>query len=171
MGRKDLYQIAFTGLAHGMHTFDFQVGDTFFEDEQDSLISGGLVDVAVTLFREERMMDFHLRLSGKVTVPCDRCNEPVEIPVSGEERLIVKLGDSYHEESDEVQVIPETSNQFDLAPFLYEYIHLLLPARHVHGEEGAPGTCSPEVLKKLEELRGSHGHDPRWDVLNRLKNT
>jgi uncharacterized metal-binding protein YceD (DUF177 family) len=70
-----------------------------------------------------------------------------------------------------VQVIPDTAHEIDLAPFLYEYIHLLLPVRRVHPDErnGQSG-CNPEVLKKLEEL-APHPHlDPRWETLNRLKN-
>ncbi|MCX6266260.1 MAG: DUF177 domain-containing protein [Bacteroidetes bacterium] len=170
MNHPDQYQIAFSGLNSGTHIFDFQIGDRFFEQVEDAEITGGAVSVIVTMAKEERMMDLHLAISGKVTVPCDRCNELIDIEVSGNERLIVKLGDHYYEESEDVQVIPDTAFQFDLSPFLYEYIHLLLPIRRVHPEDkDGNSQCDPQVMKKLKELSEHHIQDPRWDALRKLK--
>ncbi len=166
----DQYQIAFSGLNSGTHLFDFQIGDKFFELVQDTEIEGGQVLVSVTMAKEERMMDLHLTISGSVKVPCDRCNELMDVEVNGNERLIVKLGDHYYEESEDIQVIPDTAHQFDLSPFLYEYIHLLLPIRRVHPEdEDGNNQCDPEILKKLKELSEKHMQDPRWEALGKLK--
>ncbi len=171
LNRADQYQIAFTGLNPGTHLFDFQIGDTFFEQVKDTEITGGDVSVSVTMAREERMMDLHLVIHGTVKVPCDRCNELMDVDVNGNERLIIKLGDHYYEESEDIQVIPDTSHQFDLGPFLYEYIHLLLPIRRVHPEdEEGNSQCDPEILKKLKELSEHHIQDPRWEALGKLKN-
>jgi len=105
-----------------------------------------------------------------VMVSCDRCNELMELEVNGNERLIVKYGDRYYEESEDVQIIPETSHQFDLSPFIYEYIHLLVPIRRVHPEDAeGKSQCAPEILKKLKDLSEHHAKDPRWDALNQLK--
>jgi len=171
MNRQDNYRIAFTGLKPGTHSFSFRVGDGFFEQTRDAGITAGNVTVEITMVKEERMMDLHLEISGKVRVACDRCNEPVEMEVKGRERLIVKLGDHWEEESEDVQVIPDTAHEIDLAPFLYEYIHLLLPARRVHPDDrnGQSG-CNPDVLKKLEELAPHHTRDPRWETLGQLIN-
>jgi len=166
----DQYQIAFSGLTSGTHLFDFKVGDKFFELVRDTEIMGGRVMVAVTMVKEERMMDLHLAINGKVKVRCDRCNEPLEIGVEGNERLILKLGDRYEEVSEDVQVIPESAHQFDLGPFLYEYIHLLLPVRRIHPEdENGNSLCDPVIIKKLKELSENHAPDPRWEALNELK--
>jgi uncharacterized metal-binding protein YceD (DUF177 family) len=171
VNQADQYQIAFTGLNPGTHTFGFQIGDKFFEQVHDAEITGGKVSVVVTMAKEERMMDLHLEIIGKVIVPCDRCNELMEVEVNGNERLIIKLGDHYYEESEDVQVIPDTAHQFDLRPFLYEYIHLLLPIRRVHPEdEDGNSQCDPEILKKLKELSEHHVQDPRWEALGKLKN-
>ena len=153
-----------------MHTFDFQIGDTFFEQVNDTEITGGAVTVIVTMAKEERMMDLHLEITGKVNVACDRCNELMSVEVSGKERLIINLGDHYHEESEDVQIIPETVHQFDLRPFLYEYIHLLLPIRRIHPEdEEGNSQCDPDIIKKLKELSERRMQDPRWEALNQLK--
>ena len=170
VNQADQYQIAFSGLNPGMHSFDFQIGDKFFEQVKDAEITGGQVSVVVTMAKEERMMDLHLEISGRVRVPCDRCNELMDLEVKGHERLIVKLGDHYYEESEDVQVIPDTAHQFDLSPFMYEYIHLLLPIRRVHPEdEEGNSQCDPEIIKKLKELSERHIQDPRWEALAQLK--
>jgi uncharacterized metal-binding protein YceD (DUF177 family) len=57
-----------------------------------------------------------------------------------------------------------------MSPFLYEYIHLLLPIRRVHPEDDQGNSrCDPEIIRKLKELSESHMPDPRWEALNQLK--
>jgi uncharacterized protein len=164
------YQIAFSGLKPGTYTFDFNVGKSFFDQVEDAEIRDGNVAVAVTMAREERMLDLHFGIHGTVMVTCDRCNELMEIGVDGQERLIVKYGDRYYEESEDIQVIPETAHQFNLSPFIYEYIHLLVPIRRVHPEdESGSNRCDPEILQKLKELSEHHEMDPRWEALSQLK--
>jgi uncharacterized metal-binding protein YceD (DUF177 family) len=170
VNNPDQYQIAFSGLNSGTHQFDFIIGNSFFEQVKDTEITGGSVSVVITMAKDERMMDLHLAIEGKVSVACDRCNEQMEMDVKGNERLIIKLGDRYYEESDDVQVIPDTAHQFDMSPFLYEYIHLLLPIRRVHPEDDQGNSrCDPEIIRKLKELSESHMPDPRWEALNQLK--
>ncbi len=163
------YKIAFSSLTPGTHIFDFEIDSTFFE-ESETEISRGDISVQVTMAKEERMMDMHVAMHGKVIVPCDRCLEPVEVEVDGNERLIIKLGEKYLEESDEIQVIPDTEHQVDLAPFLFEYINLMLPMRRVHEEdENGDSLCDPEVMRKLNELSPEKEPDPRWEALHKLK--
>jgi uncharacterized metal-binding protein YceD (DUF177 family) len=164
------YRIAFAGLKPGTHVFDFEIGRAFFEAIGDDVISDGKVTATISMIREERMLDLHFRIVGSVVVMCDRCNEPLMLEIGGEERLIVKLGDRYYEESEDVQIIPETDHAFDVAPFLYEYLHLMLPVRKVHpDDESGNSLCDPEVLKKLEELTPEPAPDPRWEVLRNLR--
>ena len=170
MNSQDKYIIPFRGLKPGIHPFDFEIGDTFLDAYPESQIHEGAVKVHLDLEKEERMLVLNFLLDGTAVVPCDRCNEPVRVKVSGRERLIVKFGEEFEEQSDEVLIIPEMSHQFDVSPFLYEYIHLLLPMRNVHGEAGTDGTgCDPEVMKKLEELNRKKETDPRWEGLSKLR--
>jgi uncharacterized protein len=154
----------------GMHHIDLEAGPEFFEAFEGSQIKNGLVRVFLDLEKQERMLVLAFRFQGQVETPCDRCNEPLECPVEGNARLIVKFGAAYEEQSDEIQIIPETSTRLDVSPFVYEYIQLLLPARRVHPDnERGESTCSRAVLKKLEELSSTDREDPRWDVLKKLK--
>lgn len=162
--------IPFRGMKPGIHPFDFEIGDSFFEGYPESQVRKGLVSVHLDFEREERMLILNFTLKGSAEVPCDRCNDPVTVLVNGKERLIMKFGEAYQEQSDEVVIIPETIAQVDVASYLYEYIHLLLPLRRVHGEPGTKGgQCNPAVLQKLNELNEKSAMDPRWDALSKLK--
>lgn len=112
----DEYIIPFAGLNPGIHSYRLQIDRAFFDYFNQGEIKDGQLDVQLELEKEERMMIFRFRISGEVTLPCDRCNEPVVLPVQGDEQLIVKFGKEYAEQSDEVLVIPETESQFNTAP-------------------------------------------------------
>lgn len=164
------YDIPFTGLSLEVHQFDYLVEDAFFEALEYSEIRQGTVKAHIELEKQETMLVLNFTFSGQVQLPCDRCLDPLEIPVSGEERLIVKFGESWEEESEEVLVIPQSEYKINVAQYLYEYISLALPVQRLHGdkEDGTSG-CNPEVLKKLESHREEEQSDPRWDALKNLK--
>lgn len=169
MNRLKEYTIQFVGLEPGNHQFEFEVNDSFFEHFEFSLIQHGQVHIAVAFEKMERMMIFNITLEGKVLVICDRCSDEFLFPVSDTQKLIVKLGAEYMEESEDVVVIPETEYQFDLAPYIYEFIHLALPARLLHpDDENGKSTCDPEMLRLLEKLNTSDTVDPRWEALKKL---
>ena len=95
--------------------------------------------------------DRKLEVTGKAEIissaPCDRCLDDMEIPIDTHNRLVVKFGKEYAEESDEVVVIPEDEGAINLAWFLYEFIALAIPMKHVH----APGKCNKTMSSKLKK--------------------
>ncbi len=169
MNRLKEYHIQFVGLELGNHIFEFEVNDSFFEHFEYSLIKQGKLHVTVDLEKMERMMVFTIDFSGDAVVPCDRCTHDVSLHVSDTQRLIVKLGSEYIEESDDVVIIPETDYKFDLSTYIYEFIHLSLPARLLHtDDEDGNSTCDPEMLQLLEKLTPTGSVDPRWEALKNL---
>lgn len=165
------FVIQLGGLKANQHHFDFEIDDKFFEHFEYSEIKNGTIAVHLELVKEEKVLAFHFSFDGKVILPCDRCFKPVNLKINGTEHLIVKFGDGYYEENEELQIIPEGVNQFDISPFLYEYINLLLPVRRVHPEdENGNSLCDPEIIKMLEQTSSAGEPDPRWEVLNKLKN-
>jgi uncharacterized metal-binding protein YceD (DUF177 family) len=163
--------IPVTGLKPGSHRFEFEIDDSFFELFEYSEIKNGWVHLNLVIEKEENLLVFHFDFEGRVRVPCDRCYEPFDLPIAGSERLILKFGHDFHEESEEVQIVPVGENHFDVSPFIYEYIHLALPVRRVHPDNdlGEPA-CDAEVIRRLEDLESSSGPDPRWEELLKLKN-
>lgn len=104
-------------------------------------------------------------------VPCDICLDPVEQPIETTQRLEVKLGKENSEEDDLVTVA-EDEGILDVAWYLYEFIALAIPIKHVH----APGKCNPAMVRALEEYSAARSGeedeqamDPRWEALLKLK--
>jgi uncharacterized metal-binding protein YceD (DUF177 family) len=162
--------IPVTGLKPGSHQFDFEIDDSFFENFEYSEIRNGGIHLHLVIEKEENLLVFHFDFKGQVRVPCDRCYEPFDLPIGGKERLILKFGRDFHEESEEVQVVPIGENHFDISPFIYEYIHLSLPVRRVHPEnELGENICDAGIIHRLEDLSKSSEPDPRWEVLAMLK--
>ena len=162
--------IPVTGLKPGSHQFDFEIDDSFFEHFEYSEIRNGQIHLHLVIEKEDNLLVFHFEFKGQVRIPCDRCYEPFDLPIGGNERLILKFGSDFHEESEEIQVVPIGENHFDISPFIYEYIHLALPVRRVHPEnELGENLCDAGIIRQLEDLSASTEPDPRWEVLLKFK--
>lgn len=161
------FVIPFVGLKEGVHDYAFDVDIKFFESFDNSEIISADVHVDVSLERQERMLIFSFSTKGKLVLPCDRCLGELLLPVEGKDGLIVKFGQEWEEESDEIIVIPEKESHIDISTYIYEFIMLKLPIQRVHPE--GEGLCDPQVISKLNEYRET-GTDPRWAALEQLKN-
>ena len=160
------FTIPFVGLKEGNHDFTFDIDEKFFDSFEYSEINNGKVRVLVSMEKQSRMMIFNFTIKGVVVVACDRCLSDMEYPVNGSERLIVKFGQEWKEETDEILIIPQTDSHIDLSQFIYEYIMLMLPYKRVHTE--GEGICDAEMIGKLEQHTEPEP-DPRWDALKELK--
>ena len=72
-----------------------------------------------------RAFELNFQTDGMVWVPCDRCLDDMEQPVSSTDKLLVKFGHEYAEEGDNLVVIPEEEGEINVAWFMYEFIALL----------------------------------------------
>jgi len=170
VNRLKEFVIPFVGLKAGEHLFDFEIGKAFFECFDTAEFQEGNIKVSVALEKQERMLIWDFMIKGTVHMNCDRCFEEFDLNFGGSEKLIVKFGDESIEESDEVVVIPEKAYQFDLSQYIFEFIHLLLPYKKVHGEDkNGQSLCNQATVAKIEEHNIKAHSDPRWDALNKLR--
>lgn len=164
------FVIPFRGLKNELHHFDFVIDNKFFDAIEYADLDQGKVNISLDLIKEERMMICEFGISGVVEVECDRCLDPYNQPVNGTERLIVKFGEKFEEQSDDVIIISESEYEFDLSTYIYEYIKLLLPMQCIHpDDEEGNSTCNQEMLDRLTHKNKEPGNDPRWDALKKLK--
>lgn len=167
------YLIPFAGLKSGEHTFQYVVDDAFFKDREYSEIQKARIHTTVTLNKETNLLVFDIKMEGTINVMCDRCGDPFDLPVWGENKLVVSLTNDRFDNENDIVAIPIDSAEIDVSQFLYEYISVLLPQRRIHPDnaEGASG-CNPEAIKMLNKLAVQEQEkktDPRWDALNKLK--
>ncbi|MDH6306605.1 uncharacterized metal-binding protein YceD (DUF177 family) [Parabacteroides sp. PF5-5] len=189
MGKFDTYKIDLKNLSPGVHQFEYLLENKFFLDIDGTEVQRGKVKVDLSVKRSSVMFEMNFQITGTVLVPCDRCLDDMELPIETQNRLVVKFGKEYAEESDEIVVIPEDEGAINLAWFIYEFIALTVPMKHVH----PPGKCNKAMSSKLkkhttkstdddEEFDSDDSSvdgisidddvadttDPRWDALKGL---
>ncbi|MFK7783954.1 MAG: DUF177 domain-containing protein [Crocinitomicaceae bacterium] len=184
--------IPFVGLKQGKHEFQFEVTDKFFETFEYSIIQEGDVNIDFTLDKKDTMMVGEFQLNGHVNTSCARCNDPIEVPIEGEFRLVYKFATEPTEDETLVIVFPEEF-EINIKHSILEFINVLVPARAVHPE----GECNEEMLDHLsnyivysvdededdneydsdddrseefdDEQQDDEPVDPRWAALKNLK--
>ena len=189
MGKFDLYKVDLKNMRTDVLESEYLLDNLYFANIGGEDIQKGKVNVSVTITKIADMFNFSFHIEGTVIVPCDRCLDDMDFSVETTTRLIVKFGKDYSEESDEIVVIPETEGVINLAWFLYEFVALTIPIKHVH----TPDKCNKQMSSKLkrhtakrsdddsfgtddaEDIiamgdKSEYSTDPRWDELKKLKN-
>lgn len=168
---KEFY-IPFVGLKEGKHHYYYQIDNTFFEAFNYKEFNTADISVVVALHKNSSTMTLNFKSKGTVNVFCDISNEQYDQETEGELDVIVKFGEAYNDEDDEVLIIPYGEHQINVIQYIYEMIILSVPAKKIHPGV-KDGTLSSDVLEKLKELdpekhRKEHQTDPRWDTLKKL---
>lgn len=171
------YTIPFVGLKLGKHQFEYDIDNEFFEHFEYDDLNSSNVKIDLLLEKKTTMMELTFKASGSVNVNCDITNEPYDQPIDGSLFLVIKFGDEFNDENEDLLILPHGEFEVNIQQYIYELIVLSIPLKRVHpGVED--GTLDSEVLDKLEELSINNNEnktdedeiDPRWDKLKNLLN-
>lgn len=170
------YKIEFVGLKDGEHHYTYDIDNSFFEKFEYKEFNEAAVQVNLSLIKKENILDLIIDMKGSVNVNCDVTNEPYDQPIEHNMNIVVKFGEEYNDEDEEVLILPYSEIELKVQQFIYEGIILAVPYKKVHpGVED--GTLDSEILDKLRELspgtpeKGQKEEtDPRWDKLKDLLN-
>lgn len=178
MENNEKYIIPLRELPVGEHSFEFHLTDEYFQWIDTTNIHRGEVDVEIALRKSNHSSELKVYTKGHVFVPCDRCMEDVCVEVDSEDRLVVKFGDEYEEVDETLVVIPEIPGEIDLSWFMYEFIALNVPIRHVHPDGECVGSIAEHLDAYMTEERPEDAEvseeeptdevDPRWAGLKDL---
>ncbi len=174
MTKHKEFAIPFSGLKQGKHEFEYKIKNEFFESFEYDDINGADISLSVTLNKMSTMLELEMYAKGTVNVNCDITNEPFDQKITSSLELVVKFGDEYNDENDEILIVPHGEHQINIAQYVYEMLVLAIPQKRVHpGVED--GTLESEVIDKLKELQPKevkenkgNNTDPRWDALKKL---
>ena len=171
------FEISFVGLKEGVHHFEYIVEKEFFDFFGYEEFYNSNVKVDLSFFKKATMFELEFSILGWVEVACDLTNELFQLPINSKMDLIVKFGDEYNDENEELLIIPHTDYKLNVAQFIYETIALSVPLKKIHPGV-ADGTLKSEVLEKLKEfeIKGevekqtpgeniNETIDPRWNKL------
>ena len=163
------------GLHNGLHHYDWEIGPSFFEQFEQSPVQRAKVAMQLELDKRPSIYELNFTFNGTVEAECDRCLAPIQLPVEGEEKLVVKLGedDDQDDDPDVIFIHPETQ-QLSVAHFIYEFIVLNLPMIKVYDcESETSKPCDTEMLKRLNQAEEQNPQDNQgsvWDELKKLNN-
>lgn len=164
-----MFSIPIKGLGIGKHKFEFEVDGGFFKHFEESEIKSCEYQVEVQLDKQVRMMEFNFIINGSYQAKCDRCLEMISIPSNAEDRLLVKIGEEEIGDNEELVYLDENDQKFNLAPFIYEFIHLSKPLQNVKDCEGENfKDCDEDVLNKLQAEKEVK-NNPIWDQLKNIE--
>lgn len=180
VAKRSEYSIGFTGLQDGLHDFHFEVGDTFFEQLEFSIIEGGSLQVNVQLEKQPTMITVNFTVDGTVRVMCDKCTDYFDLPIEGSDEVIYKFSDEELDD-EKIRTIGSAETDIDITLPIYEFTALCLPQRRLHPE----GECNDEMLEAMEDYlmveatdeentqeateEENEEIDPRWNALKQLK--
>jgi uncharacterized metal-binding protein YceD (DUF177 family) len=170
------YTIPFVGLKLGKHKFEYQISNAFFEIFDYNEFQNSDIKVNVILDKQSNLLELNFKHAGTVNVPCDMTGEDFDLPVKGKLKLIVRFGETFNNDNEELLILPFGEFEIDIAQYIYEMIVLSIPLRRVHPGV-KDGSLSTEALTKLKELtikeqkkekKEEENIDPRWDKLKQL---
>ena len=188
MGKFDKYKVDLKGMQEDSCKFEFVLDNVFFANIDGPEVQKGKVNVTLFVKRTAGTFELVFQTEGVVFVSCDRCLDEMDVPVVTSDKLFVKFGSDYAEENENVVVIPEEEGYINIAWFMYEFIALTIPMKHVH----APGKCNKGMVSKLnkhlrttpddnggdeidssieeevEEVEDESSIDPRWNELKKI---
>ena len=174
MNNLKAYLIPFIGLKIGKHQFDYQVDNTFFAHFDYDEFKDASVKVNIILEKKSTLLELEIKHKGTVNVPCDVSGEEFDLAIKGNLKLVVKFGDAFNDENEELLIIPHGEFQINMAQYIYESIVLSVPLRRIH--PGVKDGSLTEVIEKLESLAPKENKeseqkneiDPRWENLKKL---
>ncbi|HEY5590727.1 MAG TPA: DUF177 domain-containing protein [Paludibacter sp.] len=146
MSKFEQYNIVLKDLISETRLLEFDLDNAFFKKIDSPEVQVGNVKAKVSVQKKVSTYELKFEIDGTIIIPCDRCLDNMEQPIHYKEKLLVKFGDKFSEE-DEIVIVPESEGAINIAWFLYEFIVLNIPMKHVH----ATGECNKTMAGKLKK--------------------
>lgn len=148
MSKFGEYNIQLKTMPLGKSQVEYHLTNDFFEAIGEDAIQKGDLQAVVSIDKGMNQSELNFAINGKVVVLCDRCLEEMDQPITAKGHLIVKFGKEFQDDGDDVVIVPEEQGSINVSWFLYEFIDLAIPIKHVHPF----GLCNKEAADKLSEI-------------------
>jgi len=146
MSKFEQYNIPLKELKTETKVYEYDLDDIYFKKIDSPEVQHGRINAIVTVRKKIGLFDLNFELNGIIQIPCDRCLDDMDQPIQYKEKIQVKFGEKFSEE-DEIVIVPEADGAINIAWFLYEFIVLNIPLKHVH----ATGECNKTMVTKLKK--------------------
>jgi len=176
MGTRHQYDIAFVGLKPGLHQYQFEVDDKFFQEYKQAEFSNCHAIIKLTLEKNTSFMMLKFEVGGNVEVNCDRCGNNLRVELWDEFNMVVKLIENPDEmneteEDPDIYYISRTESHLRIADWMYEFVTLSIPMQKSCKEDEIGGPqCNQEVLEMLKKMEDvNRGNNPLSEGLEKFR--
>ena len=185
MGKFTEYIVPLRSLKSDSYKFEYKLTNDFFVKIDSPEVGKGKLDVVLDVKKRGEAFEMNFDINGVVQVPCDRCLDDMALPIATQEKIFVKFGAEFAEEDGNVVIVPFEEGEINVAWFIFEFIALNIPMKHVHPY----GKCNKAMTSKLKQVsayeKDEDGDsdeqggfddedmektetDPRWDALKTI---
>lgn len=161
LGKLSKYKIELRNMRENSAHYEFELDNEFFASIDAPEIQKGKLNVSLDVKKSIGVFVLNFHTEGMIIVPCDRCLDDMELEIATDDSLKVKLGTDFSDEND-IVVVPEEDGYINVAWFIYEFIALQIPMKHVH----APGKCNKGMLGALHKHLSTSADDAEDDDLD-----
>lgn len=159
MSKFEQYNVVLKDLNNETLVYEYTLDEEYFKKIDSPEVQKGHINATVKAKKKNTAFELDFFLEGTILIPCDRCLDTMEQAISYREKLQVKFGNKFSEE-DEIVIVPESEGAINVAWFLYEFIVLNIPLKHVH----APGECNKTMATKLKRHITKSKDDDNLDL-------
>jgi uncharacterized metal-binding protein YceD (DUF177 family) len=178
MSSKREFEIPFVGLKPGIHEYEYNVTESFFEAYQQQDFKNCVANIKLNLDKKNGFMLLKFEIGGTVQVNCDRCGNDLPIDLWDEFNIVVKLVDdpdikNQQEEDPDVYYISRGESHLHVSDWIYEFINLSIPMQKMCKPENIGGPyCNKEVLEMLKRMDEGNDREDNsiWKGLEKFKN-
>ncbi len=164
VGKFSEFKLPLKGMPIGVQDFEYHLGKQFFVNMESADIRDADLDVKLTVTHKTDYYDLAFAIDGEIVLMCDRCLDDLQFPVDVTYHIVVKYGEDYCDDSDELLIIPESDNHLNVAYMIYDTVSLAIPIKHVH----AQGKCNRAMSAALKKHRARNVDDEDAELENEL---
>lgn len=178
--RRD-FEIAFVGLKPGIHEYNYEIKDEFFEAFQQQDFTKCQAHVKLLLEKNSSFMILKFEVGGSLEIICDRCNNSLPMQLFDEFIITVKLVEepdlmNQQEDDPDVYYISRSESHLELSNWIYEFINLSIPMHKTCEFEQMDGPhcdkTAASILNNKEAGKNekTETENPIWKGLEKFKN-
>ena len=177
MSNRREYEIAFVGLKPGVHEFNYEITDRFFEEYGEQDFRDCKATVKLLLEKTTNFMMLRFQVGGTLRVICDRCSSDLPLALFEDFTVTVKAVENPEEmneseEDPDVFYISRGESHLSVAPMIYEFINLSVPTQKECEFEDMDGPyCNAAAREALMKMRqgDDEKQNPLWKGLEKFK--
>lgn len=190
MGKYTAFKLPLKSLGVGTHEFEYHLDKQFFVNMESADVHDADLTVSLDVVYNGDFYDLAFKVSGEVVLICDRCLDDLHYPIEADYHIVVKYGEDYNDDNDEVLEIPESDSSLNVAYMIYDTVVLAIPIKHVHplgkcnrqmsamlkkhraAADGEDAELEDQLIDEMETMEaedsGPAATDPRWDALRKF---